>query len=229
MHKLDRAAIEPPECLTDYDHKTSQWNDIRSACKALVRRKLVQMQGIPGITTEDAQEYGVRCAYCESAIHHQGHIEHFRRKNPGHFPELTFAWENLFLACGSSAHCGHYKDRPGAAPYDPNNLIKPDDHDPDEYLYFHSSGQVRVSRFAVGEAKQHRAEETIRVFHLNSPSLAAARAIAVRGYKQQMLNDLDELASWADQEREAFLQAEIAATAWEPFATTKKHFLQSRY
>ena len=227
MHKLDRASIDQPECLTAYNYNTSQWDNIRSDCKILVRRKLVQMQGLPGTTTEDANEYGVRCAYCESAIHHEGHIEHFRRKNPNHFPELTFEWTNLFLACGAKDHCGHYKDRPSALPYDPNDLIKPDEHDPEEYLYFHSSGEVRISSRAASETEKHRAKETIRVFHLNSPKLRGMRAKSVNAYKEKILNDLDEIASWHDDEREEFLRAEIEATKWEPFSTTIMHFLQS--
>lgn len=231
MHKLDRSSIEPPECLAEYDYRSQNWDDnsFKSDCKSRVRRQLVQMQGIPGVTTEDSKEYGVRCAYCEGAIHHEGHIEHFRRKNAHHFPELTFTWTNLFLACRSNKHCGHYKDRPGAAPYNPDELIKPDDHDPEEYLHFHSSGEVRVSNGVTSKQDRHRAEETIRVFHLDSRKLVGARAQAVRGYKQKMLNELDEVASWDEDEREAFLLAEIEATLWDPFATTIKHFLQSKY
>lgn len=113
MHKLDRTSVTPPACLDAYDYRTQKWKDLGSECKRELRAALVQMQGIPGVTTPDANEYGLRCAYCEGTIFHEGHIEHFRRKNPAHYPELTFAWPNLFLACGASSHCGHYKDRPG--------------------------------------------------------------------------------------------------------------------
>ena len=186
------------------------------------------MQGFPGVTTADAREYGVRCAYCEGAIHHAGHIEHFRRKDQNHFPELTFAWGNLFLACGSTKHCGHYKDCDSTPSYNPDELIKPDEHDPDDWLYFHSSGKVRVKSGVVAANDLRRAEETIRVFNLNSPTLVGARANVTRAYKERVLRDLDEIASWNEEEREAFLRGEVAATRWEPHATAIKHFLQSQ-
>lgn len=184
------------------------------------------MQGIPGVTTQDANEYGLRCAYCEGQIRIDGHIEHFRRKNPQlGFPELTFAWSNLFLACGSKEHCGHYKDKKGW-PYDPNQLIKPDQDDPEQFLYFHSSGQVRP-REQVSAADAIRASETIRVFGLDNRTLAGARHEAVKRYRKKNDADLQEIESWSQTEREAYLQDEIAATQWQPYATTIKHFLQN--
>ncbi len=225
MHKLDRSSATPPNCLAGYDYQKQTWDDLGSECKSLLRLALVKMQGIPGITTEDATEYGVRCAYCESAIFHAGHIEHFRRKNAAHFPQLTFEWTNLFLACGDKRHCGHHKDRPSAPSYDPVHLIKPDENDPDGYLYFHSTGEVRV-REGLRDEDKHRACETIQVFGLNNAPLPSSRSQAVSEYKKRILGDLDEIASWDSADREAYLQSEIDATRWEPYSTTIKHFLQ---
>ncbi|MFQ5637006.1 MAG: retron system putative HNH endonuclease, partial [bacterium] len=41
-----------------------------------------------------------KCAYCESKITHidYGQIDHFKPKSK--YPELTFEWTNLLLACG---------------------------------------------------------------------------------------------------------------------------------
>jgi uncharacterized protein (TIGR02646 family) len=226
MHQLDRTSVMPPACLNAYDYRTQQWDDLGSVCKRQLRAALVQMQGIPGVTTPDANEHGLRCAYCEGAIYHEGHIEHFRRKNPAHHPELTFAWPNLFLACGANTHCGHYKDRRGAPAYDPAQLIKPDEHEPSDFLHFHSSGEVRV-RAGLGADDAHRATETIRVFGLDNGALSGARAKAVSFYKTKVLDDLNELASWPLEDRRAYLVGEVEATRWEPYATTIHHFLQS--
>lgn len=225
MHFLDRAAVQAPACLAEYDHATQTWDDFGGACKAQLRAALVSIQGIPGVTTDEAEEYGVRCAYCESAIHHEGHIEHFRRKNPAHFPELTFAWVNLFLVCGSRSHCGHFKDRKGAPPYDPARLIKPDEDDPEKFLYFHSTGEVRVRAGLRQLDDQQRAHETIKAFGLDSPALSGQRSTSISLYKKKVLGDLDEIASWPQQDREDYLLGEIQATCWEPYATTIKHFL----
>ena len=226
MHKLDRTSVAPPACLASYNHPTHSWDDLAGKCKQQLRAALVQMQGIPGVTTPDANEYGLRCAYCEGSIFHEGHIEHFRRKNANHFPQLTFTWNNLFLACGSSEHCGHFKDRKDAPAYNPAHLIKPDQDEPDSYLYFHSSGEVRV-RSRLNAADALRASETIRVFGLDNRTLAGARAQSLSVYKKKVTADLDELASWPLADRQAYLTEEIAATRYEPYATTVKHFLQS--
>lgn len=226
MHKLDRASVRPPACLNAYDYRAQQWGDLGSECKRQLRAALVQMQGIPGVTTPDANEYGLRCAYCEGAIYHEGHIEHFRRKNPAHYPELTFAWPNLFLACGANTHCGHYKDRKSAPAYDPDQLIKPDEHEPSELLHFHSTGEVRV-RNGLDAVNAHRAVETIRVFGLDDDALSGTRAKVLSVYKQKILADLDEIAAWPLADRQAYLDEEVEATRWEPYATTIQHFLQS--
>lgn len=225
MHYLDRTAVGTPTCLSHYNYGTQIWDDLGGTCKQELRAALAKMQGIPGVTTVDAAEYGVRCAYCEGVIRHDGHIEHFRRKNPLHFPELTFAWTNLFLACGSQKHCGHYKDRKGARAYDPTHLIKPDDHDPEQFLYFHSNGEVRVNASLSDLAEQRRATATIRVFGLDNSALAGARANAVSVYRNKILNELEEIESWSPEDRMEYLQCEIEATRWDPYATTIKHFL----
>lgn len=226
MHKLNRASVTPPACLTTYDYQIQNWDNLDAECKHLLRAALVKMHGIPGVTTPESNEYGLRCAYCENRIYHEGHIEHFRRKNPDHFPQLTFDWTNLFLSCGSHDHCGHYKDRPNAPKYDPNQLIKPDEHDPERYLYFHSNGEVRARR-ALNNSDLHRATETIRVFGLDNRVLIGARRRAVSFYREKITADLNEIASWSSDERKAYLAGEIEATCGDPYATTIKHFLQS--
>tara|TARA_B100000519_G_scaffold198007_1_gene206716 strand:- start:3881 stop:4555 length:675 start_codon:yes stop_codon:yes gene_type:complete len=220
MHKLDRDNTAVPPCLSGYHHTTHSWDNCGSKCKKQLRAALVKMQGIPGVTTEDASEYGVRCAYCEDAIHHAGHIEHFRRKNKNHFPELTFDWSNLFLACGSKNHCGHYKDRSRANPYNPDDLIKPDVEDPEEYFYFHSSGEVRT-RAGIDADKTHKANETIRVFGLDNRTLAGNRARAIKPYKKM----LEEIADWEPELINQYIQEEIENTQWEAFSSTIKHLL----
>lgn len=227
MHKLDRTTAVAPACLTGYQYPTHTWEDFGGPCKRELRAALVQMQGIPGVTTPDADEHGLRCAYCEGPIRIDGHIEHFRRKNPHlGFPHLTFDWHNLFLACGSKEHCGHYKDRKDAPAYDPNQLIKPDQDDPEQFLYFHSSGEVRP-REKISESDAKRASETIRVFGLDNRTLAGERHKAVKKYRIMKDVELQEIESWSLAEREAYLQDEIAATQWQPYATTIKHFLQN--
>lgn len=226
MRKLDRSVVAAPACLAAYNYLTQTWADLDGACKRQLRFALFQMQGITGVTSEDAEEYGLRCAYCEGAIWHEGHIEHFRRKNAKHpngYPELTFDWHNFFLACGSRDHCGHFKDRTEAPAYNPDDLIKPDVDNPEYYLYFHSSGTVRP-RQGLEAGEKHRAEETIRAFGFDDRALEGARANAVRKYRKLLKNELDELASWDEASRNEYMLGEIEKTRWEPYATAIKHF-----
>lgn len=225
MHKLDRFGVKAPACLEDYDYRTQTWDNLGSDCKKQLHTALALLQGNPGQDSE-AITASVRCAYCEGAIYHARHVEHFRRKNPRHYPELTFEWTNLFFACGSHAHCGHYKDRRNAPAYDPDDLIKPDEHDPEDYLYFHQYGEVRV-REGLSPNGQRKAAETIRVFALNEGALAGSRNKVLSVYRKKLLGDLDELASWPLEDCEAYLQGEVEATRWDPYATTIKHFLLS--
>lgn len=210
MHKLDRTTVPTPTCLGNYSHPTHTWNDI-GPDKPQVRAGLEAMQR-------------TRCAYCEGPLYDGGHIEHFRRKR--HHPGLTFSWSNMFLSCDASDHCGHYKDRAGALPYSPNHLVKPDVDDPDRYLFFHSSGEVRV-REGLSQQDQNRANETIRVFHLDCGALVGARRRTIRQYERREPGILDFLISLCDEKlRNQFLGDELAATQHEPHWTVIRHLLE---
>lgn len=226
MHSLDRTSVCAPSCLETYDYRSQTWDDLRSDCKGQLHRALEILQGNRSLHN-DALQNIVRCAYCENIIRHARHVEHFRRKNNQHYPQFTFEWTNLFLSCGSNAHCGHYKDRKSALPYDPDQLIKPDECNPEDYLYFHSSGAVRV-RSGLNDADGKKARETIRVFGLNEPPLLGMRSRSIANYREGLLAELDELETWSSEDRNAYLQEEVEATRWDPFATTIKHFLQTQ-
>lgn len=215
MHKLNRGSIEAPECLANYNHQMNTWSGLEASCKQQVREALKEMQG--------PSEYNLLCAYCENAIYHGGHIEHFLRKHKDYFPELMFEWSNLFLSCDEQGHCGHYKDRRGSEPYNPDELIKPDVDDPDTYLYFHSSGEV-MARTCISPNDESKASETIRVFGLNNPALIGKRSNALRTYKARVLDDLQEFSTDLEFLKE-YIQGEVDASEGQPFATVIKHFL----
>lgn len=220
MHKLDRSVATEPSCLARYDHRTQSWDDLGPADKQEIRASLTQMQDL-------------RCAYCEGPLCSVGHIEHFRRKNPLHFPHLTFCWANLFLSCdgaGDGSHCGHYKDRSGGGDYDPRDLVKPDEEDPDQYFYFHSSGEIRPrSNNRDEEASREdarRASVTIRVFHLDYGPLKAARRRALRVYQKRNPDILEALMGFDQPARQDFIAQEIEATRLEPYWTVIRHFFE---
>src|SRR5882724_11552802 len=152
MHRLNRAIVEPPACLADFRHNTHSWdNEAFVARKGEIRARLEEMQGC-------------RCAYCEGPLDVLGqHIEHFRRKH--NFPELTFAWTNLYWSCDQSDSCGHYKDH-GAGAYNVNDLIEPGLDDADHFFRFRSDGTISI-RYGLSAPDKRKAEETLRVFNLH--------------------------------------------------------------
>lgn len=225
MHKLDRTGIEAPQCLENYDYQAQNWDQFGGACKKQLRQRLEVMQGqpVPGEDGQPVAWINIRCAYCEVVLCADSHIEHFRRKR--YFKELTFAWHNLFLSCDDEFHCGHFKDRRDHQPYNPDLLIKPDEDDPDHFLFFHSSGEVRP-RFGLSAADEVRAKETIRVFGLYEPTLMGLRKKAVDDYRKR--NYFDEVLSWPDELISLYIEEEIEITRWAPHSTAIKHFLQIR-
>ena len=210
MRKLDSAIATVPVCLASYTHGRDTWDDVTGDHKREIRASLEQMQGR-------------RCAYCEGPLDSLGqHIEHFRRKNPKHFPHLTFAWANLYWSCDQTDSCGHYKDR-GAGAYSPNDLIDPCADDPSLFLRFRSDGTVDV-RPGLSQRDEFRARETLRVFNLHDEfgRLRNMRKATSSTYLQLV----SELAAFDAAERSAYAQIEIQATASEPFSTVVRHMFE---
>ena len=217
MRRMHRTAVSAPAALAKYHHDTCSWDDEPGKTK-LGRADKQQLR-----SALEALQDGC-CAYCESATYGVGHIEHFRRKHRAHFPELMFAWENLFLSCDDLDHCGHHKDRAGS-PYDPADLVKPDQDDPDDHFYFHSSGEVRV-RSGIDVVRSRRATETIRVFHLDCGALKAARRRAVEAYQRKDPGILEALCEFDEASRRAFINEELLATAREPHSSVIRHLFE---
>lgn len=213
MHRLERASVSAPPCLALYRHGANNWDDVTLEHKQEIRQHLQRMQGR-------------RCAYCEGSIDLLGqHIEHFRRKNAAHFPQLTFEWTNLFWSCNQDGHCGCFKDR-RSGPYDPNDLIDPSLHDPEVYLRFSSDGRIRLLR-NLTIAEQHRARETLRVFNLDHEHgpLRRMRESHCAGYVALGAEIAELAAHTSPDEWQAFFDDEIEHTRELPFATAIKHTL----
>lgn len=165
------------------------------------------------------------CAYCECRLNRK-HVEHFRPRKD--FPALTFEWTNLFGSCGDThkaggwERCGIYKDD-GAELYDANQLIKPDDDIPDDYLLFLTTGRVVPIPGLTGPALI-KAQETIRVFNLNGdPALFGSRRAAITS----IMAEVEELYAVQDEIEEELwsemLHFEIQRLEDVEFSTALKH------
>lgn len=240
MHKLDRSNVATPACLTGTAYVNKEWGDLTPEDKRDIRRALVAMQHLPG----PAGETIARCAYCEIAVsdpnppnndspvspEERSSIEHFRAKAA--HPALTFSWSNLFLCCstqGLGLRCEKAKDDAGTDIYSPDDLLKPDDDDPEHYLQFSSNGTIAPRPGQTEQAKK-RALETIRVLKLDHDHLTALRKAAIEQVKQRVdialspntTADPDLL----DEMYAEFIDRELNATAHLAFATAIKHALQ---
>ncbi|MDM8547202.1 retron Ec78 anti-phage system effector HNH endonuclease PtuB [Candidatus Venteria ishoeyi] len=207
MHKLDRP--RSPTCLGQYQHGRDNWGSVSHDHKSDIWLKLDEMQQH-------------RCAYCEAEIktdRANSHIEHLRQRCS--YPQGTFLWRNIFGSCNRQDSCGKYKD--ALPPYNYQDLIKMDEEDPERFLEFLPDGSITPAK-GLNPNDKHRAQETIRIFHLNG-SLRQIRETAVKGY----LQTAEELASLAAEFDEAdwlpLLQDELDSIKNLPFSTAIKHVL----
>lgn len=163
------------------------------------------------------------CSYCESEItaSRGGHIEHLHRKKD--FDYRTFDWSNLFLCCQNTLHCGHFKDRAGRDPYNPDDLIRPDADDPDEYLQFYSSGEIKA-RNGLSAGQHNRADATIAVLNLNNSLLKGRRSATASQAKAVVLKEIEFLESLSEEERIELLSEEIKSFRSSAHPTVVRHF-----
>ena len=213
MHKLERG--KAPHCLKKFKHGLNTWDDVSNADKVEIWVALETIQGH-------------RCAYCESDISGRNkQIEHFRQKASHRYPQGTFEWANLFGSCTRKDSCGNHKDKCGE--YHHEDLIKPDEEDPELYLLFVVDGSIS-QRHGLTEKDNHRAKKTLEVFNLdyaNGP-LRQMRKNAISGYLQT-IEELQELSSICSQiEYLAFLKEELVRIEPLPFATAIKHAITSQ-
>jgi uncharacterized protein (TIGR02646 family) len=209
MRKLTRGCVGAPACLSSYHHGKHTWDDLEAEDREQIRACLEQMQGR-------------RCAYCEGSVDELGqHIEHFRRKAGGHFPELTFDWSNLYWSCDKKDSCGHYKDH-GAGAYDIREVIDPCEDDPDMFFRFRTNGNISI-RAGLSAIDRRRAEETLRVFSLDAQwgRLRQMRRAALTGY----VSMVDGCSAFTAQELRELFQHELQEAELLPFSTAIRHTL----
>ena len=211
MHKLQRG--NAPKCLAKYRHGLDIWK--------------LPPEDITDIWQGLEAMQGQRCAYCEVDIRNgKRHIEHFRQRSRD--PAKTFDWWNLFGSCTRETSCGKHKD--GLPRYNPDDLIKPDEEDPEHFFLFVSDGTIAIREpLNVNANEKRRAEATLRIFNLDAQHgpLRRMRQQAVQGYIQ-MAEEFQSMVA-ADPDLLPILLDEIknliAGTAHLPFATAIKHTL----
>lgn len=152
-----------------------------------------------------------KCAYCESKIKHVSypHIEHYRPKSK--FPNLTFTWDNLLLACGmcnSAKYKGdHFPETKDGGPY-----VNPCRDDPNDHFDFVYNAQAKITSVY---GKTPRGETTEQALGLNRPDLRTYRNtqitrlayIAAQAPYDPVAQSLFDQAKRDDEEYAAFARA----------------------
>lgn len=217
MRKLTRGP-NAPACLALYDYAHHPWKP-SEAEKDEIWRELNAMQNH-------------RCAYCEADIStfKTRHIEHFAAR--ALHEERTFLWENLFGSCVHKESCGTYKDDKNTAPYNWEQLIKPDLDDPDDYLVFVATGEI-VPRPDLDPADLHRAKETLRVFNLDA-EVGPLRQLRKAAIRKQLDSYETTWELWLADPDLLDLDAELKtlldeAETMHPFFTAIRHALTARH
>ncbi|HNX77653.1 MAG TPA: TIGR02646 family protein [Candidatus Rifleibacterium sp.] len=210
MHRLNRGP--EPACLRHYRITGAKWEDIEPNDKTAIQKQLFDIQGY-------------FCAYCEASIKNSDnrHIEHFRKKE-NHSAKI-FEWGNLFWSCCNPNCCGFHKDSSATGSYSPDDLIKPDEEDSDDYFLFLATGNI-VVRTGLPENMRRRAEETLRVFNLNGKNsgLIARRRIVAKNYRES-LEALMQIECSATAKITEYIGQLLEAARNAEFYTTVKHVL----
>lgn len=137
----------------------------------------------PSIKESLREESNSKCMYCESNIKHitPEHIEHIKPK--AKYPELTYEWDNLGLACPV---CNMNKsDLYDAA----CTFINPYHESPDEFL-------MAVGPLIYARPGQPRGEITEKVLQLNRTELVEKRVeriSAIRNLVEKYENQQSDL------------------------------------
>lgn len=193
MYKITRSAASEPQILIE---KSKEWTE-----KFLEKRqqnpthKLSWRKGATNYHDEIVKALGNlthnHCSYCDKyPLDERGkidlQIDHFKPISKPEFTRLAYDWTNLFLACGGC-------NKPKLAQY--NDLIlRPDadDYNPSHFFFFDTStGEILVNE-TKGKEYSARAEETIKVFNLNDKSIIKMRLRAIRNFRREMSNPIEE-------------------------------------
>jgi uncharacterized protein (TIGR02646 family) len=187
------------------EQKADKWTtDLQAADTEAKRKKAESKYRHRQVKAALVAMFHGKCAYCESKITHidYGHIEHYRPKRGSRGrPDLTFAWENLVLACGvcnGPAQKGDHFPEPA----EDGPILNPCIDIPAEHLEFHYDPKARVASVY---GKTPRGVTTEQLIGLNRPEL--------RRYRSRRVSHLMALARLARSDTEAIALLDEAKNA----------------
>lgn len=175
MKKINKG--NPPAFFSDFLRKENPtvWDDA-SPVRARLRGYIL-----------DNEQKGC-CAYTGIRItkDENCHIDHFHTRNL--FPEKTFDYNNMLVACNSENYGAKYKDKQIKNKADYDVLINPVVDDPSDYMEYTFTGEMEAIN------QNQKGIQTINYFNLNELRLVDRRKGAILSLlnMQDVLNE-DEI------------------------------------
>lgn len=208
MIKVRRGAA--PAVLTK---NASGWRtELMAASSPQERKRCERRYRHPQIKAALLKLFHGKCAYCESVITHveYGHIEHFCPKAGARGrPQLTFDWNNLFLACGV-CNGAEFKGTKFPTAEEGGPFVNPCDDVPLEHFIFEFNPQTQLA--SVWGITQ-RGELTERTLGLNR--------LELRRYRSEQVKKLAYIALRAVDDPEAnalWVEAQADSSEYAAFA-----------
>lgn len=122
-----------------------------------------------------------KCMYCESIVNHVAHehIEHFRPKAKNKYPELTYKWKNLGLAC-PKCNMNKSDEFDEQLPF-----VNPYKEDPSDFF-------IAVGNFIYSRPGNKKAHLTNKILELNRPELIESRKERLKSIELMINNYVNE-------------------------------------
>lgn len=162
-----------PNCLLKAKVDFPNWENF-------VRERNDEYQNIKEIASDDQKG---ECAYTGLPLDRKKikvHIDHYKRKSI--YPNLTFEWNNLFVAVKDDRYGADYKDKQinrENAEYAYSVLLNPIEDDSSDFFWYGEDGKI-VVKDTLKENEKERAYKTIEYFNLNSPVLIEKRSTIMK-------------------------------------------------
>lgn len=184
MKTIERGT--PPCCLINANKNGWNWENFHEN----------DQKGYISLKEQMLLEQSNECAYTGlwlgSGTKYKIHIDHFRKK--GIYQNLTFEYDNLFVAA-KELNCGaDYKDNQIHGPQDNsdkqyNEILSPLEINIKKYFWYRSDGHI-VPADNLTEKERNKAQKTIEIFNLNDIRLRNKRTDLI--FSLHDMNDLDD-------------------------------------
>lgn len=200
-----QAAIQKQQQIEQAQHSSEK---LRKKKRAQAKKVVDQAQGKykhEQTKTALVAMFQGKCAYCESKIDvvTYGAIEHFRPKSK--YPELTFTWSNLLLACDRCNDRGHKGER---FPLDVEGnplLIDPTDPDTDPQAHLDFVWDPKAGLASI-YGRDNRGRTVEEVFDLNG----LQDRQSLMDYRSKIVKHLQALLWFAQNNDQAELRTQEA-------------------